>query len=255
MSETGLALARVTKRFGGTVAVDAVSATVEPGLVTALIGPNGAGKSTLVGLIAGATQPDAGHVLWRGAPVPPGAWRAARRGIGRLFQEVRLFPSLTALENVMAGVPDQRGERLRAALLTPRRVLAREREVAALARERLAFVGLADQAERLASELSWGQQKLVAIARLLATGADLLLLDEPASGVHPRVVDQLASLLRDLAGQGKAVLLVEHNMGLVRAVADQVLLLDRGRLVDHGPTQRVWAGAALHEAYLGAEPS
>jgi ABC-type branched-subunit amino acid transport system ATPase component len=247
-----LRLESVTKRFGGTVAVDDVSLAVPSGNLVSLIGPNGAGKTSLVNLVAGRYGPDAGRLWLAGRPIPPVAHRAARLGVGRLFQDVRLFGSLTVLENVMLGVPDQPGEGVLSALaggLASRQAEAKAR-VEALAQ--LDFVGLADRAESLAVALSYGQQKLVALARVLASDARLLLLDEPASGLNPRLVGELATLLRRIVGGGHTVLLVEHNMDLVERVSDSVALLDRGRLRAHGSVGEVWASEAMHEAYFTA---
>ena len=249
MDEPLLALTKVSKRFGGTVAADAVSFTLQRGELAALIGPNGAGKSTLVGLIAGRLRPDGGHVTLRGRDIPLQPHHAARLGIGRLFQEVRLFGRLTVLETVLLGAAPGVGETVSGALLQPRRARREEAARVERATAELAFVGLADRADALAGSLSYGQQKLVALARLLAGEAELLLLDEPASGLHPRLVAQQAELLARIAASGRTVLLVEHNMGLVEAVARRVLLLDRGRLVADGAAAEVMAGEAMRAAY------
>ncbi|MBI2298542.1 MAG: ATP-binding cassette domain-containing protein [Armatimonadetes bacterium] len=251
MSEPLLALEAVTRRFGGMTAVDGLSAEVRPGRVTALIGPNGAGKSTLLDLIAGRRRPDAGRVLFRGAPLPLGAHRAARAGIGRLFQEVRVFRSMSVTQNVLCGLPGGPHEGVWAALAGRRR----DAQALAAAREQIAFVGLTAQADVPAGSLSYGQQKLAALARLLASGAELLLLDEPASGIHPRLVDELAELLGRIVSTGRTVLLVEHNLVLVRRVADEVILLDRGRCRASGPVAEVWDSPVMREVYLAAEPA
>lgn len=249
MSEPLLELRGVTRRFGGTVAVDGLSFALRSGAVTGLIGPNGAGKTTVVNLIAGRLRPDAGELRWRGRTLPNGPHRVARAGVGRLFQDVRVFGSMSVLENVEAAVPGQSGEGVLAALLAPRRVAAEARAVRARALEELEFVGLADRAESIAGSLSYGQQKLVAIARLLAAEAELLLLDEPASGVHPRRVAELAVLIPRLVAAGRTVLLVEHNMALVRQTCQELILLDRGRCRAAGATEQVWSSAAFAEVY------
>lgn len=242
----------MTRRFGGNTAVDDLSFDLQPARLTGLIGPNGAGKSTVINLIAGRLRPDEGTILYRGQRLPYGAHHVARLGLGRLFQEVRLFPSLTVLENLSLGVPEQPGEGVWTALCAPRAVRRRSAEVHELAAEALDFVGLSDLLETLAGSLSYGQQKLVAIARLLAGGADLLLLDEPASGVNPQLVDRLAKLLVELTARGKTLLLVEHNLELVRRVCDDLVLLDRGACRAAGRVDEVWDGPAMHEVYLAS---
>jgi ABC-type branched-subunit amino acid transport system ATPase component len=249
LNEPLLALDGVTRRFGGALAADGVSFSLAAGELVSLIGPNGAGKSTLVNLIAGRLAPDAGCIRLRGAPLPASAWRAARLGVGRLFQEVRLCGRLSVLENVLLGPAPGAGEGLAAALLAPRRVRREEAERRERALAELAFVGLADRAESLAGALSYGQGKLVALARLLASSAELLLLDEPASGLNPRLIEQLAQLLDGITARGRTVLLVEHNLGLVQAVSRRLLLLDRGRLAADGPAAEVLASAAMRGAY------
>ncbi|MCC7494160.1 MAG: ATP-binding cassette domain-containing protein [Fimbriimonadaceae bacterium] len=251
MSEPLLELIGVTKRFGGTVAADDLCLALTAGRLTGLIGPNGAGKSTVVGLIAGAHQPDAGQLRWHGRPLPRGAHRVAAAGIGRLFQDVRVFGSLTALENVLVGVPGQTGHGVWAALATPRRCRREAARAHQQALQQLDRVGLADRAEAVAGSFSYGQQKLLAIARLLATAPQLLLLDEPASGVNPKLLETLADLLRRLRADGQTILLVEHNMALVREVSDDLILLDRGTCRAAGPAATVWHSAVLAEVYLG----
>lgn len=250
MSEPALSLRGVTKRFGGTVAVDDLSCEIAPARLTALIGPNGAGKTTVVNLIAGRLRPDAGEVRYHGRPLPRGAHRCARAGIGRLFQDVRVFAGLTALENVAAAVPGQRTEGVTAALLRPAQLVAERRATRATALAALARVGLDDRADSLGRALSYGQQKLVAIARLLAAGSRLLLLDEPASGLNPKMIEGLAGLLRGLVADGLTLLLIEHNMALVQQIADDVVLLEAGRCRLAGTVAEVWGSTALQEVYL-----
>jgi len=240
----------VTKRFGGTVAADNLSFAIQPQRLTALIGPNGAGKTTIVNLIAGRLRPDAGELRYEGRPLPRGAHRCARAGIGRLFQDVRVFGGLTALENVAAAVPGQRTEGVAEALLRPDHLASERASTRAAAMAALERVGLADRAESLGRAMSYGQQKLVAIARLLAAGSRLLLLDEPASGLNPKMIEDLSELLRGLVADGLTLLLIEHNMALVQDVADDVVLLEAGQCRLAGTTAEVWASDVLREVYL-----
>jgi len=250
LSEPVVELRGVTKRFGGTVAADELSFGIQPRKLTALIGPNGAGKTTVVNLLAGRLRPDAGDLRYEGQPLPRGPHRCAQAGIGRLFQDVRVFGGLTALENVAVAVPGQRTEGVAEALLRPDHLATERRTTRTTALAALERVGLAERADSLGRAMSYGQQKLVAIARLLAAGSRLLLLDEPASGLNPRMIEDLAGLLRGLVADGLTLLLIEHNMALVQEVADEVVLLEAGRCRLAGPTAEVWASDVLHAVYL-----
>lgn len=242
----------LVKSFGGLRAVDGVSLSFEAGKVTGLVGPNGAGKTTLFHLICGALKPDSGEVLYRGRPIqglPP--WVIAQMGIGRLFQDVRVFPKLTVLENVLVAQAHQRGERVAAALFARPAVRREERAATAAALDLLDFVGLADYAGQPAEALSYGQQKLLAIARLLGAGADVLLLDEPTAGVSPTLIHRLLEVIRGLAGQGCTVVLIEHNMNVVLDVADWVYFLSEGNVAAFGLPIEVLGDSSVRAAYLG----
>lgn len=251
-AEVTLECRDVSKSFDGVHALENVSATFEAGRITALIGPNGAGKTTLFHIMGGSLVPDSGEVLLRGRPInglPP--WSIARMGVGRLFQDVRVFGRLTVLENVLVGFPNQAGERFwKAALLRPA-VVRQERELEREARRLLEFVGLSGMEFAPAQTLSYGQQKLLALARLLAQGADVLLLDEPTAGVNPAMVRPLLALLRELAAQGKTVLVIEHNMSVVLDIADWVYFMDEGQIVAFGLPHEVLGDTWLRDAYLG----
>ncbi|WP_270933460.1 ABC transporter ATP-binding protein [Falsiroseomonas oryzae] len=247
-----LRLHGVRKAFGAAVVVHDVSLDIRARATTGLIGPNGAGKTTLFNLVAGVVAPDAGRIEMHGQPLL-GLSAAARaaRGISRTFQEIRLFPTLTALENVMVACQGNRGERLGTAILRWGIAAADQRRVQARAEELLAAVGLAHLADRLPTELSYGQQKRVGIARALATGQELLLLDEPAAGLDPDAVRDLAALLRRLAGQVGTILLIEHNLELVRELCDEAVFLDAGRVVVAGPPAEVLEDPRVWRAFMG----
>jgi branched-chain amino acid transport system permease protein len=242
----------LSKSFGGIRAADDLSLVLPGGKVTALVGPNGAGKTTVFNLLTGFLTPDAGRVVLHGREVtglPP--WRAVGQGLARTFQDVRLFERMTVLDNVVAAIPGQPGERLGPLFLTPRRAAEAERQNRAKALGYLAFVGLADKAGEVAAALAFGEQKLVALARLIATEADVLLLDEPASGVDVQWVSRILDLIRRLAAAGKTVCIVEHNLEVVTAVADRAYFMEAGRIIAEGRPEDLMADPRLGEIYFG----
>lgn len=240
------------KRFGGLAAVDGVCFDLRPGEIVALIGPNGAGKTTIFNLMTNSILPDVGIVEVGGKDVRKMApQEVVGAGMVRSWQHVRLFASMTALDNVLVGIPDQPSERLWPVLVKPRATLRREREARASALEYLAFVGLADAAETRVSDLAFGQQKAVAIARVLATGCQVLLLDEPTSGIDPRSVDEAIELVRKVAATGKSVCIVEHSLHVVEALADRVLFLEAGKVRAEGTVAEITCQPELAELYFG----
>jgi ABC-type branched-subunit amino acid transport system ATPase component len=247
-----LRVLNVVKSYDAARVLDDVSFDVLPRQVTGLIGPNGAGKTTLFNLIAGVDDPDRGAILLREQSIV-GLSTPARvaLGITRTFQEIRLFASLTALENVMVGCRSDDGASLATTLLRWRRSRQYEREIREQARRQLELVGLADVADRLPSELSYGQQKRVGIARALATGRDLLCLDEPAAGLDPEAARELVELIHGLALRVGTILLIEHNLELVREVCRQVLFFDSGRIVVAGSPDEVLGDARVWRAFMG----
>ncbi len=250
--EIALTAEGLHKRFGGIAAADGLSLRLPRGKVTALVGPNGAGKTTVFNLLTGILPPDAGRVALHARDVTRlPAWRSVRAGLARTFQDVRLFERMTVLDNVMAAIPRQPGERLGPLFLAPWRTAAAERDNRARALGYLAFVGLADRAHEIASSLAFGEQKLVALARLVATEADVLLLDEPASGVDLQWVHRILDLIRRLAASGKTVCLVEHNLEVVTAVADRAYFMEAGRIIAEGRPDELMADPRLGEIYFG----
>ena len=247
-----LELVGIAKAFGGVQAVTDVSFRCEPGRITALVGPNGAGKTTLFNLISGLLLPDAGTISYRGKRIdglPP--WAVARHGIGRLFQDVRVFGRMSVLDNVRAAFPDQLGERVWNTVLRRRRVREQEHAITARAMELLEAVGVAEGAALLSGNLSFGQQKLVALARLLAADAQVLLLDEPTAGVAPHLVERLLATISTIASAGKAILLIEHDMRVVAKTADHVYFMDKGRVISAGIPGEVLEDPGVRAAYLG----
>jgi ABC-type branched-subunit amino acid transport system ATPase component len=248
---SGLHIDRLAMNFGGVFVFEEVSIEIPPGKVTACIGPNGAGKTTIINIVCGVFPPKAGDIYIDGerlTGVRP--FDTVRYGLCRSFQDVRIFPFLTALENVLVAMPGQSGERL-SGLLLPR-ARAEERANRGHARRLLQAVALDGASERLAGELPFGQQKLISLLRAVATGARVLLLDEPAAGVEidliPRVVDLVRGLVK---AEGRAAFLVEHNIDLVRQVADQVCVLQGGHIIASGDVARVLDDETVIREYLG----
>lgn len=248
-----LELENVSKWFGGNQAVAECSFTVSEHKVTGLVGPNGAGKTTLFNMITGTLPTDEGRITYRGVDITDDpSQKRIELGIARTFQDVRIFPELSVLENVLIAIQKQSGERLRNVLFRPTAVLREERANRAFALKCLDSVGLRrEQVHVLAYDLSYAEQKLLSLARLLATGADLLLLDEPASGLDENSLEKLKEILRDLLGEGKTVLLVEHNMMLVRELSDWIVFLDSGRILAEDTPENIMQNKELQTVYFG----
>jgi ABC-type branched-subunit amino acid transport system ATPase component/ABC-type branched-subunit amino acid transport system permease subunit len=234
------------RSFGGLRAVDGVDLTVEAGSITALIGPNGSGKTTLFNLVTGAMSLGSGEIWFDGTRIdqlPP--WERAHLGLGRTFQITRLFKSMTVLENVVAPLPTAGW-----GLMAKDAVSGHEAE---RARELLDFVGLGRFGAQQAGSLSYGQQKLVELAQVLMLEPKMILLDEPAGGINPTLINRMVEIIRDLNRQGIAFLVVEHNIPLVLDLCDPVAVLSRGQVIAQGPPSIVRADPAVLEAYLGPE--
>jgi branched-chain amino acid transport system ATP-binding protein len=224
----------LVKRFGGIVAVDDVSFDLEAGLTTGIIGPNGAGKSTLFNLISGSYKPTAGRILFRGERIdmlPPHA--IAKKGIGRTYQISRPFADMTVRENLVVSNYD-----------LPRR------ERNSRIDEIFDLLDLGHQAETLGKNLSGGQQKLLGIARVLMLDPDLILLDEPAAGVNPQLVDRIANLIEETKDE-RTFLLVEHDITLVSRLCDRVIVLNEGQIIADGPIEAIRENPEVKQAYLG----
>jgi len=243
----------VIKRFGGVHALDDVSLYLEPGEVHGLIGPNGAGKTTLFNVMTGLYQADAGTFCLDGQPYQPDAvHRVAQVGIARTFQNIRLFGSMTALENVMVGRHVRTANGVWAALTRHRRAREEERRTRDWALQLLHYVGIGELADQRADTLSYGHQRRLEIARALATEPRVLALDEPAAGMNAVEKQQLRALLDRIRADGRSLLLIEHDVKLVMGLCDRLTVLDHGRVIARGNPQQVRQDRAVIEAYLGA---
>jgi branched-chain amino acid transport system ATP-binding protein len=238
--------------FGGLKALNDCSFTIQRGRITCLVGPNGAGKTTIFNVITGFLRPNSGSVTFKGQVLDgwkPQAIVAA--GIARTFQNLRLFVDLTAVDNVLASLPAQTGEEPVGAIFRPFHTAAAQRRRREEALAILNRVGLPTRAGDFVRNLSYGEQKLLIIARVLATGAELLLLDEPASGLSAGALDGVMTLLRRLQDDGKTLLVVEHNTRVVQQIADDVLFLHQGHLMSQGSPEAIVNDPALAEIYFG----
>jgi branched-chain amino acid transport system ATP-binding protein len=250
--ERMLEIRNISKRFGGMTAVDGVSAAIAPGEIVGLIGPNGAGKTTLFNLIAGSLRPSGGEILLNGKPIekaPP----HARIGLGlaRTFQIPRPFAGMTLLENVLLAAQKQSGERILPNWLAPGRIAAEERRNAEKAMALLEFVTLGGMAQEPARTLSGGQRKLLELARILMAGPNMILLDEPAAGVNPTLLEVIMARIAEINRGGVTLLIIEHNMDLVARLCRRVLVMASGRLMLEGTPDEVGRDKRVIEAYLG----
>ncbi len=254
MSGALLETKALTKAFGGLTAVDKVDLSAEVGKITSVIGPNGAGKTTLFNLIAGVYMPSSGDIVFEGKPLgnaPP--HKRAALGIARTFQNVLLFDNMTTLENVMTGQhPRSRYGFFEAALRLPK--ARREEETISLKAKRyLNLVGLGMHADRNPLSLPLGQQKLLTIARAMATEPKLLLLDEPGAGLNALEKQSLSELIRRIRDMGITIILVEHDMDLVMGIAEWVVVLDSGQKIAEGTASQIQKDKRVIAAYLGEE--
>jgi branched-chain amino acid transport system permease protein len=244
--KTLLEVKGLEKRFGGLRAVDGASFSVQEGSITALIGPNGSGKTTVFNLIGGTMAPDAGEVWLEGRRIdgrPP--WERAHAGLGRTFQITRLFREMTVLENVVAPLRAFRWGQLNADGVTGTE--------AERAEELLAFVGMERFRDQPAGALSYGQQKLVELAQILMLDPKLILLDEPAGGINPTLIERMGDMIRELNAAGTTFLIVEHNMPFVLGLCDPVLVLARGKTIASGPPGAIQRDPKVLDAYLGED--
>lgn len=247
-------VAGVSKRFGGIVVAEAVTLEIMGGEILGLIGPNGAGKTSLFNLICGIVTPDAGTIYLHDQPLNRMAvYRRARLGLSRTWQNMRLFASMTVLDNLLIGPREYAGESIVKALLRPpslRRAgrAMRERALAVLER-----IGLAEARDKPVSALPFGQQKLIGLARALMNDGRCLLLDEPMAGVEGHAYDTMKAVVRQEARAGRAVCVIEHNVSFIKDLCDRAVFMFNGRIIKSGSVEELLASKELAQLYFGAE--
>jgi branched-chain amino acid transport system ATP-binding protein len=242
-------------RFGGVVALDNVGFSLHEGEILGLIGPNGAGKTTCFNAITGVFPPTSGEVRFRGQRITGRKkYQITRLGIARTFQNIRLFPEMTALENVLVGADARHRTSVLSALFRLPRHWLEERAAREVARELMSFVGIERRAGELARNLSYGEQRRLEIARALATEPKLLCLDEPAAGFNPAEKEQLLGLIRAIRDRDITVLLIEHDMRLVMGVTERIVVLEFGKKLAEGTPAEIRDDPRVIAAYLG-EPT
>jgi branched-chain amino acid transport system ATP-binding protein len=249
-----LSIQDLSKRFGGLQAVENVSFVVTHGVIKALIGPNGAGKTTLFNLISGVLRPDSGSITFDGRTVQGlRPHQIAARGIARTFQHIRLFPKMTALENIMIGRYLHSRAGFISGMLNLPFTRREQNTVAVKSREMMDFLGIADLADAEATSLAYGQQRIVELGRALACEPKLLLLDEPAAGLNMRETVEMSSLIGRIRDLGITVFLVEHDMSLVMNISDEILVLSYGQKIADDKPLAIQKNSEVIKVYLGED--
>ena len=254
MSHNILEIKDIVKKFGGLTAVNNITTSITRGEIRALIGPNGSGKTTLLNIISGIYTPDGGTIMFEDNPIhklPP--YQIAWRGISRTFQNIRLFGNLSVIKNVMIAGHRKGKTGILRAIIFSKQTQEEEQRLKKNAEECLEFVGLEVDPAIKASSLSYGQRRLLEVARALAVEPRLILLDETAAGLNPQEKQHLISIIRKIRDKGITILFVEHDMNMVMAVSDQISVLNFGRKIAEGSPDEIKANSEVLEAYLGKE--
>jgi len=242
----------VSKSFGGLQAVNRCSFRLEQGTIVCLLGPNGAGKTTIFNLITGFLKVDEGSIWYKNENITNlKAYEVAKRGISRSWQGLQLFHKMTVLANVLLAIPNQGGERIWKIFANPIQIARENKENKRKAFTWLERVGLIRRIGTLTGDLSYGEQKLLSIARLLATEADLFLLDEPIAGTDPRSANEMISLIKELVEEGKTICIVEHNLELVKSLSGYIIFLDQGQVIAEGEVTDIVRDPHLANIYFG----
>ncbi len=251
--ETVLETRELTKTFGGLTAVDVLDLKVHRGEISSLIGPNGAGKTTVFNVVTGIYRPEHGSVHFQGTEITGRKpHQIVQQGIARTFQNIRLFPNLTCLENVMAGMHCRTTAGLAASLFRTARQAAEERRIVEASEARLKQVALWEARSELSRNIAYGRQRMLEIARALATSPRLLVLDEPSSGLNPRETEDLMEFIKGIVREEHlTILLIEHDMNVVMGISDWVTVMDGGKKIAEGPPRQIYHDPLVVEAYLG----